>query len=249
MNRLAIIGGTGLTTINDLKILSKQDVDTPYGSTSAPFILGDIAGNEIVFLPRHGSAHTIPPHKINYRANIWGLRSIGVTHIIAVASVGGIHPNIPPRQIVIPDQIIDYTYSRKQTFYEEELERVVHIDLTQPYCNEMRQIMLQAAKQLELDVFAGGTYGATQGPRLETAAEINRMEKDGCDVVGMTGMPEATLAKELDLCYATCALSVNWAAGKTEHEITMEEIQQSAEEGMLSIRQLLTTSIKLFKIR
>lgn len=247
MNRLAIIGGTGLTTINDLKILSKQDVDTPFGSTSAPFTFGDIAGKEIVFLPRHGTRHSIPPHKINYRANIWGLHSIGVTHIIAVASVGGIHPKIPPKQIVIPDQIIDYTYSRTQTFFEGELEQVVHIDFTQPYCNEMRQIMLQAAKDLELDVFAGGTYGATQGPRLETTAEINRLEKDGCDIVGMTGMPEAALAKEFELCYATCALCVNWAAGKTEYEITMEEIKQSVEEGMLSIKQLLTASIKLFK--
>lgn len=248
MGRLALIGGTGLTSISELKVLRTQNQDTPYGSTSAPFTFGDIAGNEIVFLPRHGYTHTIPPHKINYRANIWGLHSIGVTHIIAVAAVGGIHPNISPKKIVIPDQVIDYTYSRKHTFFEEELDKVAHIDFTQPYCKEMRQIMLQAAKDLELDVFAGGTYGATQGPRLETAAEINRLEKDGCDIVGMTGMPEAALAKELELCYATCALSVNWAAGKTEHEITMDEIKQSVEEGMLSIKLLLVASIKLFKI-
>lgn len=247
MKRLAIIGGTGLASISDLKIINNQTVDTPYGPTSAAFSHGELAGNEIVFLARHGDDHTIPPHKVNYRANIWGLHNIGITHVIAVAAVGGIHSNIPPKKIVLPDQIIDYTYSRKHTFFEEELDQVTHIDFTQPYCSEMRRIMIQAAKDIELDVLDGGTYGATQGPRLETAAEINRLEKDGCDIVGMTGMPEASLAKELELCYATCAISVNWAAGKGESEITMAEIDQAVEEGMLSVKQLLATSNKLFK--
>lgn len=247
MQRLAIIGGTGLTSINELNILNKQTVDTPYGSTSGPFTVGELAGNEIVFLPRHGYEHNIPPHKINYRANIWGLHSIGISHVIGVTSVGGIHANIPPKKIAIPDQIIDYTHSRKQTFFEEKLDQVTHIDFTQPYCNEMRKTLLQAAKNLELNVFVDGTYGATQGPRLETAAEINRMEKDGCDIVGMTGMPEATLAKELELCYATCALSVNWAAGRSETEIKMSDIKLVVEEGMDSIKQLLVAAIKLLK--
>ena len=247
MQRLAIIGGTGLTSIYELNILNKQTVDTPYGSTSGPFTVGELAGNEIVFLPRHGYEHNIPPHKINYRANIWGLHSIGISHVIGVTSVGGIHANIPPKKIAIPDQIIDYTHSRKQTFFEEKLDQVTHIDFTQPYCNEMRKTLLQAAKNLELNVFVDGTYGATQGPRLETAAEINRMEKDGCDIVGMTGMPEATLAKELELCYATCALSVNWAAGRSETEIKMSDIKLVVEEGMDSIKQLLVAAIKLLK--
>jgi len=246
MQRLAIIGGTGLTSISDLHITNNQAVETPYGSTSAAFSHGELAGKEIVFLARHGNNHTIPPHKINYRANIWALQNIGITHVIAVAAVGGIHLNIPPKKIVIPNQVIDYTYSRKQTFFDNDLEHVTHIDFTHPYCNDLRIVMLQAAKDLKLDVFDGGTYGATQGPRLETAAEVNRLEKDGCDIIGMTGMPEATLAKELGLCYATCALSVNWAAGRGESEITMVEIDQAIEEGMDAVKQLIAASIKLF---
>lgn len=246
MQRLAIIGGTGLTPISDLHITNMQTVETPYGSTSAAFSHGELAGKEIVFLARHGNNHTIPPHKINYRANIWALQSMGITHVIAGAAVGGIHPNIPPKKIVIPDQIIDYTYSRKQTFLEDDLEHVTHADFTHPYCSDMRTIMLQAAKDLRFDVFDGGTYGATQGPRLETAAEVNRLEKDGCDIIGMTGMPEATLAKELGLCYAVCAMSVNWAAGRGESEITMVEIDQAIEKGMGSVKQLIAASIKLF---
>ena len=247
MERLAIIGGTGLESINGLSIIEKKNVETPYGPTSSAFVYGELDGCEIVFLSRHGTDHTISPHKVNYRANIWGLHSIGITNIIAVASVGGINSNTPPKKIVIPDQIIDYTYSRKQTFFEDRSNHVTHIDFSQPYCNEMRQILLQAARVLDFDVCIGGTYGAAQGPRLETAAEINRMEKDGCDIVGMTGMPEAALAKELELCYATCALSVNWAAGRDNMEITMSNIKQSAKEGMVSVNKLLVVSAKLFK--
>ncbi len=248
MGSLAIIGGTGFALIDDLKILSKQTIDTPYGAASSPLTRGELAGNEIVFLARHGYDYTIPPHKINYRANIWALRSIGVTHVIAVASVGGIHDGTSPQKIVIPDQIIDYTYSREHTFFEKESDGVAHIDFTQPYCGELRRVLLQASEQLGLHVFPRGTYGVTQGPRLETAAEIHRMEKNGCDVVGMTGMPEASLAKELELCYATCALCVNWAAGRSENEITMKEIGQSAEEGMVFVKRLLIASAELLKL-
>ncbi len=247
MARLALIGGSGLTSIDELKVLREQHVDTPYGITSAPFIHGKLAGAEVVFLPRHGNDQSIPPHKINYCANIWGLHSVGITHIIAVTSVGGINPDIPPERIVVPDQIIDYTYSRKQTFFSAESGEVRHIDFTQPYCEEMRQIILKAARNLNVNVFVGGTYAATQGPRLETAAEITRLEKDGCDIVGMTGMPEASLAKELGLCYAICALSVNWAAGKSANEITIEEIKRSVAEGMTSLKHLLRKSVSLLK--
>ena len=170
---------------------------------------------------------------------------MGVTHVIAVAAVGGIHPSISPNKIIIPDQIIDYTYSREHTYFEEGKGLATHIDFTHPYCNELRQAMLIAANQLSLDVHAGGIYGVTQGPRLETAAEITRMEKDGCDVVGMTAMPEAALAKELELCYATCALCVNMAAGKSDKEISMQKIQKSVKVGMQSVNQLLKTCIKL----
>ncbi len=245
MKRIAIIGGTGLTSIDDLQITSKKNIDTPYGPASGEFIFGELAGHEIIFLPRHGATHAIPPHKINYRANIWGLHSIGITHVIAVAAVGGIHLDIPPKKIIIPDQIIDYTHSRKHTFFEDDLQSVSHIDFTNPYCNELREMLLQAANDIDLDVFAGATYGAMQGPRLETAAEIIRMEKDGCDIVGMTGMPEAALAKELGLCYACCALCVNWAAGKSKEEISIGEIQQCVQKGMGSVHKLLLACISL----
>ena len=244
MARIAIIGGTGLASFSDLKVQQNQTLDTPFGITSGSLVHGELEGIEIVFLCRHGDDHTIPPHKINYRANIWALHSIGVTHVIAVATVGGINPNIPPKKIIIPNQIIDYTYSRTATFFEEGLEHVTHIDFTQPYCDELRQILLQAAKEVSLDVCMNGTYGATQGPRLETAAEIDRLERDGCDIVGMTGMPEAALAKELELCYATLAISANWAAGRSEKEITIEEIRNSVEEGMQSVNHLLRPTIK-----
>ena len=214
-------------------------VDTPYGAPSAPLVVGELANKEIIFLARHGNSHTIPPHKINYRANIWALKSVGVTDVIAVAAVGGIHKDIPPEKIAIPDQIIDYTYARKHTFFEDNLSNVTHIDFTHPYSEGLRQKLLQAAKECDLNVYNGGVYGATQGPRLETASEIKRMQKDGCDMVGMTGMPEASLAKELGLNYACCALSVNWAAGKGGNEITMQEIEQAIKVGIVSVKKLL----------
>jgi len=243
MTKLAIIGGTGLASIEELKIVSNETVDTPYGAPRAILVTGELAGKEIIFIARHGNQHTIPPHKINYRANIWALKSVGVTDVIAVAAVGGIHKDIPPQKIVIPDQIIDYTYDRKHTFFEDALSEVTHIDFTHPYSEELRQKLIRAAKDSEIDVYDGGVYGATQGPRLETAAEIIRMQKDGCDIVGMTGMPEASLAKELGLHYASCALSVNWAAGKSENEITMQEIQQAIDKGMVVVKSILVSVI------
>ena len=247
MARIAIIGGTGLASLSDLNVQQVQSLDTPFGCSSGSLVHGELEGAGIVFLCRHGDDHTIPPHKINYRANIWALHNIGVTHVIAVACVGGINPDIPPKKIIIPNQIIDYTYSRAATFFDEELEHVTHIDFTQPYCDELRQILLQAAKEVGLNVCMNGTYGATQGPRLETAAEIDRLERDGCDIVGMTGMPEAALAKELELCYATVAISANWAAGRSKNEITIEEIRNTVEEGMQSVTHLLRSTIKILK--
>ncbi len=246
MSRLAVIGGSGLVSIPGLNIKESKQVDTPYGDASASLVIGNIHGVEIVFLPRHGADHNIPPHKINYRANIWALKSIGVSHVIGVAAVGGISQNIPPETIVIANQLIDYSYERKQTFFEDELTSVTHIDFTHPYCEELRTLLLNAAENIQLDVVSGGTYGVTQGPRLETAAEVRRLEKDGCNFVGMTGMPEAGLAKELELCYANCSLSVNWAAGKSEDLISIEEIKQSLEKGIIPVQKLIIAVAKLF---
>jgi 5'-methylthioinosine phosphorylase len=237
MSSLAIIGGTGLTQLSDLKIIKREQFSTPYGSPSAEFVTGELNNSRVIFLARHGNPHTIAPHQINYRANIWGLKQLGVEQIIAVAAVGGITGKMAPAHIAIPDQIIDYSYGRKQTFFEEDT--VTHIDFTYPYSQKLRSRLISAAAQAGIKISPLGTYGCTQGPRLETAAEIQRMERDGCDLVGMTGMPEAALAKELEMDYATISVVANWAAGKSEGEITMVEIERHLHKGMANTAELL----------
>lgn len=240
---LAIIGGTGLTTLNGLAITERRKVDTPFGVPSSELLIGEFQGKPVIFLPRHGQQHRIPPHRINYRANIWALKEQGVDKIVAVAAVGGIRDDMAPGTIAVPDQIIDYTHGREQSFFTEDFTSDKHIDFTHPYDVSLRQQVMQAAKQYELAIVNGGTYGAVQGPRLETAAEIKRMAHDGCAMVGMTGMPEACLAREVDIAYASCALSANWAAGLREKEITMTEIEQTVADGMSRIKKILSALI------
>ena len=186
--RIAIIGGTGLSRLVALEVERQQIVVTPYGEPSAPLTFGQFDGVPIVFLPRHGKAHTIPPHLVNYQANLWALHSVGIREVVSVASVGGI--TLPPRALVVPDQIIDYTWGRGHTYVKCGCTPIKHVDFTHPYCEALRQRLLEAGREAGIVIADGGTYGATQGPRLETAAEIRRMEQDGCDLVGMTGMPE-----------------------------------------------------------
>lgn len=237
MSEIAIIGGTGLTALEGLKIQQQQIMDTPYGSTSGAIIQGEYAGKKVIFLPRHGAQHTVPPHKINYRANIWSLQQLGVKNIIAVAAVGGINAIMQPTDVVIPHQLIDYTWGREHTFASEN--NVLHVDFGEPYSQELRANLLQAGQKLTIKLHGAGVYAVTQGPRLETAAEINKLERDGCDIVGMTAMPEAALARELELKYATCALVVNAAAGRSVGPITMAEIDSNLQQGMQHIRALL----------
>jgi len=237
VGRLAIIGGTGLEEMDGLENIERSVVDTPYGPPSSDLIKATLNGVELIFLSRHGEDHSIPPHKVNYRANLWALNNLGVDSIIAVAAIGGITEEMLPGKVSIPDQIIDYTWGREHTFFDGP--EVEHIDFSWPYCSDMRSTLLEAAGSVGIDVVDGGTYGATQGPRLESAAEIRRMEQDGCDIVGMTGMPEASLARELGICYACCAVSANWAAGKSDQEITMEEIEENLKSGMESVKTLL----------
>jgi len=241
---LAIIGGTGLTMLEALEISDREIVHTPFGEPSGPLTRGSLFGREIMFLPRHGYGHTIPPHKINFRANIWALQDAGAKYVVAVAAVGGIRSDSGPGQLVIPNQIIDYTYSRVTTFFEEGLQQVTHIDFTEPYAQSLREKIIAAAAAAKLTVVDGATYAATQGPRLETAAEINRLERDGCDIVGMTGMPEAALARELGLDYATCAVVANWAAGRGDGEITMKEIEIELSKGMKKVGNILEHLVK-----
>ena len=242
MTGLAIIGGTGLTSLQGLGIDREEAVTTPYGSPSAPLVHGRYAGREVIFLARHGNPHVIPPHKVNYRANIRALKDAGADKIIGVNAVGGITAAMAPCRIVVPDQIIDYTWGRAHTFFEEDLDAVRHVEFTRSYSDSLRRRVLDAAAGM--DIADGGTYGATQGPRLESAAEIRRMERDGCDLVGMTGMPETVLARELGLDYASICVVVNWAAGKSDEEITMELIENNLRQGLGQVHALLAALIK-----
>ncbi len=239
MNKIAIIGGTGLTSLAGVEITETREVETPYGSPSSALSFGTMGDKEIIFLPRHGNPHAIPPHKINYRANIYALKENGVKNIIAVNAVGGITSEMHPERIVVPEQIIDYTYDRKHTFFEDNLNEVIHIDFTNPYSVDLREQLTSNPVILDLNVFVGGVYAATQGPRLETAAEVDKLEKDGCDIVGMTGMPETALARELNINYVCLSLVVNWAAGKSDEEITMAVIEKHLEDGMEKVKLLL----------
>lgn len=243
MAELAIIGGTGLTRLENLEIVRREAIDTPFGAPSAALSVGTLNGREVVFLARHGDGHTIPPHKVNYRANLWALQAFGARRVIGVCAVGGIRADIRPATVVIPDQIIDYTWSRDHTYFETDLTEVTHIDFTEPYCHELRELLIAGAGRAGVEVQTTGIYGATQGPRLETAAEIDRMERDGCDMVGMTGMPEAALARELGLCYAVCAVSANDAAGRSPGPIEMADIEKSLETGMARVRAILAATI------
>ncbi len=244
MSKIAIIGGSGLTSLAGVEIDETRKVDTPYGSPSSALVFGHFGEKEIIFLARHGNPHVIPPHKINYRANIYALKECDVENIIAVNAVGGISSEMFPGRIVIPDQVIDYTYGRDHTFYEDNLSEVTHVDFTYPYSISLKKILSDACINSDMNVFIGGVYAATQGPRLETAAEINKFEKDGCDIIGMTGMPEAILARELKINYVCLSLVVNWAAGKTEGEISQAVIESNLNVGMGKIKTILEETIK-----
>ena len=245
MGVVGIIGGSGLTRLHNLQISKRRVIRTPFGEASGPLTFGSLDGQEVVFIARHGYGHTIPPHRVNYRANIWALHHVGVTHVIAVAAVGGVSAAMQSGVICLPDQLIDYTSGRPSTFFEGGESLVVHIDFSEPYCGRIRERLMLGAAAAQIAVVAGGTYAATQGPRLETSAEIRRIEKDGGDIVGMTGAPEAVLAREIGLCYAPLSLVVNPAAGKSAEPITMEGIDAVMHEGMERIRGILTSTVPL----
>ncbi len=245
MSTIGVIGGTGLGKLVNLTNVYKRVIKTPYGEPSSPLTFGKLNGVNLVFMARHGYGHRIPPHRINYRANIWAFKEAGVTDIIAVAAVGSINRNIPPGSLALPEQLIDYTWGREMTYFDDDLDHVVHIDFTCPYSKALRANIRMAMLSAQFPaVLDNVVYGCTQGPRLETAAEIKRLERDGCDLVGMTGMPEASLARELKLNYACCAVVVNWAAGLEGNEISMSDIEQFAEEGMLQFDKVLKVIVK-----
>ena len=238
---LAIIGGSGLTQLSTLEVLRREVVRTPYGEPSGALVFGRLSGSEVVFLARHGHGHTIVPHRVNYRANLWALKAVGAQSIVSVASVGGIRPDCVPGALVVPDQILDYTWGRAHTFFDGFDALVRHIDFTNPYDEGMRSRILDAAREAGEGVIDGAVYAATQGPRLETMAEIDRFERDGADVVGMTGMPEAALARELELPYAAINVVANYAAGRgtSAQSIHFGQIEQVLQQAMLQVRNVL----------
>lgn len=239
MTVYAIIGGTGLTQLQGLTIRQSLPMNTPYGAPSGEIQSGEFAGREVMFLARHGQPHLLPPHKVNYRANIWALKQAGAQAILAVNAVGGIHPDMGTGHFCVPHDLVDYTSAREHTFFAEDLERVTHIDFSAPYSQPLRTRLIAALVAEGCRFSDFGVYGCMQGPRLETAAEIVRLERDGCDIVGMTGMPEAALARELGLEYACLALVVNPAAGKSSSVITMAGIDQALEQGIGKVRATL----------
>ena len=238
---LAIIGGSGLTKLANLEVTQRKVSRTPYGEPSGPLTFGRIQDCDLIFLARHGYGHTIAPHEVNYRANLWALKDAGADRIVSVASVGSIRKDLKPGSLVIPDQIVDYTWGRRSTFFEGSGSPVNHIDFTEPFSTVLRKVLLKAAADCKEKVFDGGVYAATQGPRLETAAEINRLERDGADIVGMTGMPEAALAREISLEYATIAVVANYAAGRGDsaHAIPLDKIGAILDEAMGRVRRII----------
>ena len=238
---LAILGGSGLSRFSTLEDTTRISARTAFGEPSGLLTLGRIGGREVIFLARHGDAHSIPPHEVNYRANIRALKDAGATRIASVATVGGIRREFGPGALIVPDQIIDYTWGRASTFFQGPGAKVTHIDFTEPYTAALRRAILEAAKTCGEAIADGGCYGTTQGPRLETAAEISRMERDGADLVGMTGMPEAALAREAGLEYAAIAVVANHAAGKGDsaHAISLAAIEAVVEQAMQRVRRIL----------
>ena len=238
---LAILGGSGLSQLSSLEGVRRKTVRTVYGDPSAPLTLGRIGRRELIFLARHGDGHTIAPHQVNYRANIQALKDEGVTEIVSIATVGGIRGEFGPGVLVVPDQILDYTWGRASTFFEGAGAKVTHIDFTEPYSAMLRSRILAAATARGEVVATRAVYATTQGPRLETAAEIARLERDGADLVGMTGMPEAALAREAGLEYAALAVVANHAAGRGEsaHSISLERLEAVLAQSMDRVRRIL----------
>ena len=248
MQTIAIIGGTGLTEFENLDVLQRHDrLSTALGAPSSDIVEGMLNGTRLLFLARHGHPHAVPPHKINYRANLLALQQLGAENIIAVNAVGGIHSKAIAGHISVPHQIIDYTQGRENTFFDGIFKPLDHIDFSHPYDEALRQHLIRiiSTQNIPQGFSDFGVYGATQGPRLESIAEVNRLEKDGCDLVGMTGMPEAALARELNIPYASLCLVVNPAAGKSEALITMDDIRAVIDLGMKEIKQIIHDFCKL----
>lgn len=233
--------------LGQMKVVRREIARTPFGEPSGPLVFGEINDVPVLFIPRHGPGHILAPHRINYRANVWALKQAGATDVLAVAAVGGIAPDTGPGAIVVPDQIIDYTYGREHTFCDGSDRTVVHVDFTRPYSDPLRELLLEASNTAGETVVTSGVYGASQGPRLETAAEIARMARDGATLVGMTGMPEAALARELSLRYAHLCVVSNWAAGcgDSKTKISHDDINTTLDESIARVQKVIVAFTRL----
>ncbi|MEW6448020.1 MAG: S-methyl-5'-thioadenosine phosphorylase [Bacillota bacterium] len=241
MPSIAIIGGTGVYDPELLEDIFQETIDTAYGDVKVT--RGVYRGKEVVFLCRHGADHSVPPHLINYRANIMALKKLGVRSILATAAVGSLNPQMKPGEFVFVDQFLDFTRGRAQTFFEGGPEGVVHVDFTEPYCPALRGILVRAARLLHLPACEGGTYVCTEGPRFETPAEIKMFRQLGGDLVGMTGVPEAVLAREAEICYATVAMVTNFAAGIAAYRLSHQEVVEMMQGRGEDIRRLLMQAV------
>ncbi|MDY6083810.1 MAG: S-methyl-5'-thioadenosine phosphorylase [Dialister sp.] len=238
MAKLAFIGGTGVYDPGILTESHSEVIDTPYGCV--PYTAGKVGNKDIVFMARHGLHHTIPPHKINYRANIYALKMLGVSSIVSTTAVGSLNPSYKPGELVLVDQFIDFTKAREHTFFDGVHRGVAHIDMTHPYCETLREAILSAGKQLNIPIHPSGTYICTEGPRFETPAEIKAFSLLGADVVGMTNVPECQLAREAEMCYATISMVTNYAAGITSEILTHKEVLECMDANIGSFRKIIT---------
>ena len=257
---LGIIGGSGLYEFEELKVVEEVSVKTPFGGASSPIIVGELEGKRVAFLSRHGKGHIYPPHRVPYRANLWALREVGVDRVLAVSAVGGINKLFRAGDFVIIDNFLDFTKGRESTYYEgvfsvdvegnDEVARllrekkVVHIDVTEPYCPQMRTLLMDILEERRLKYHPAGTYACTEGPRFETAAEIGMLEKLGADVVGMTGYPEVVLARELTMCYASLCVVANPAAGISAHRLTSDEVMELMSQRERDVKEVLREVIR-----
>lgn len=239
MVKIAVIGGSGVYDPDMLENVRQEVVETPYGEVSLQ--IGTYAGKEVAFLARHGSHHSIAPHKINYRANIYALKKLGVRKIISTTAVGSLNKAMQLGDFVLPNQFLDFTRDRVCTFYEGGERGVVHVDVTDPYCPELRKQITEIAKRLGIHVINGGTYVCTNGPRYETPAEIKMFAMLGGDLAGMTNVPEVTLAQEAEMCYATISMVTNMAAGISETKLTHQEVMDAMAANSDNFRKLIMT--------
>ncbi len=241
MNKVAIIGGSAIPCLKNLQVTERKNIETPYGETSAPLLHGVYANREIIFLDRHGEGRTTAPHRINYRANIWALKKSGVDKIISLMLVGGIRSDMTPGHFVFPDQLIDYTHGRPSTFFEDDFNFSRHIDFNYPYCPSLHKLLVSSAQELNLSYSDDAVYAVVQGPRLETVAEVNRLERDGCDIIGMTAMPEAILARELEISYGSIAIVGTKVAGRSDgFRVDIEQMSQVIDGSMEKMYELLS---------